>query len=196
MLKKFWIISLLLLLSLTAIGATSPVPMLQVTTEQMLAALKQTQNRNPQTLYGLVQRILLPHVDLDQMSEQVLGRYWTEASPAQRVEFKHQFTFFVTRTYSTALASYSNEKVRFFPVRGGVAGSKVQVNSSIDQANGQTIAVTYRLMLENGQWKVYDFSVEGISLVQNYRSQFANTLRTQGMAGLINQLRSHNAKLH
>jgi phospholipid transport system substrate-binding protein len=192
-LKKLFIIGTLLV-SLVAFGATSAVDTLKTTTDQMLVALKQTQNRNSQALYSLVQRILLPHIDLDLMSEQVVGRDWAKASPAQRAEFKKQFTFFVTRTYSTALASYSNEKVRFFPIRG-MAGNKVQVNSSIDQANGQSLAVSYRLILEQGQWKVYDFSVEGVSLVQNYRSQFVEILRTHGMAGLINQLKAHNAKL-
>lgn len=194
MLKKIFIIGSLLV-SLVAFAAASPVDMLKTTTDQMLGALKHTQNRNSQALYSLVQRILLPHIDLDIMSEQVVGGAWAKATPAQRAEFKQQFTLFVTRTYSTALASYSNEKVRFFPIRGGMNGNKVQVNSSVDQANGQSLAVSYRLLLEQGQWKVYDFSVEGVSLVQNYRSQFAETLRTQGMAGLVNQLKSHNAKL-
>lgn len=193
--KKLFVIGSLFVSLIAFAVASSPVDMLKTTTDQMLGALKHTQNRNSQALYSLVQRILLPHVDLDLISEQVVGSAWAKASPAQRAEFKQQFTFFITRTYSTALASYSNEKVRFFPIRGGVTGNKVQVNSSIDQANGQSIAVAYRLILEQGQWKVYDFSVEGVSLVQNYRSQFAATLRTQGMAGLVSQLKLHNAKL-
>lgn len=176
-------------------AAASPVDMLQTTTNQMLAALKKSENRNPQSLYRLVQSILLPHVNLDLMSEQVVGRYWAQATPAQREEFKKEFTLFVTRTYSTALSSYTSQTVRFFPIRGGVTGNRVQVNSAIIQENGQNISVSYRLIASGGQWKVYDFSVEGVSLVDNYRSQFADILRTQGLSGLNKNLQSRNASI-
>ncbi|MDF3054741.1 MAG: mlaC [Gammaproteobacteria bacterium] len=176
-----------------ALAQPSPVNMLQNATDQMLNALEKTTNKNPKALYGLVQRILLPHVDLDNMSQQILGNAWQNASPAQKTAFKQEFTYFVTRTYSTALASYSNQKVRYLPIRGGVKGDHVQVNSLIDQNSGQSIAVNYRLSLSGGEWKVYDFSVEGVSIVNNYRSQFSSVLRTKGLDGLIAQLKSHNA---
>ncbi len=192
---KVVLLSWVMLWSIFAGAATSPVDMLQSTTNQMLEALKETSNRNSQSLYRLVRTILLPHADLDLMSQQVIGRYWAQATPEQRSQFKNQFTYFVTRTYSTALSSYSNQKVQFYPIRGGVNGNRVQVNSAIVQNSGQNISVSYRLALSNGQWKVYDFSVEGVSLVDNYRSQFADILRTQGMSGLIDRLKSRNASL-
>ena len=182
----------LLIFSMVSFAASSPVDMLQQATNQMLQSLKKTENRNTQSLYRLVQNILLPHVDLDRMSQLVVGRYWSQASPADRQAFKQQFTYYVTRTYSTALSSYTNEKVRFFPIRGGVSSDRVQVNSSIDQSNGQNISVSYRLIESNGSWKVYDFTVEGVSMVENYRSQFADILRTQGLAGLNQRLKSRN----
>ncbi|HVV68788.1 MAG TPA: ABC transporter substrate-binding protein [Gammaproteobacteria bacterium] len=193
---KCLLVSWLMLWSVFASAALSPpVEMLQNTTDQMLEGLKETSNRNTQSLYRLVRTILLPHADLDLMSQQVVGRYWAQATPAQREEFKKQFTYFITRTYSTALSSYSNQKVKFYPIRGGINGNRVQVNSTIIQNNGQNITVSYRLNLNNGQWKVYDFSVEGVSLVENYRSQFADVLRTQGMEGLLDRLKSRNASL-
>lgn len=195
MAKAVVISSMLCWVSLMWAAAASPVDMLQTTTNQMLSALKKTENRNSQSLYRLVQTILLPHVNLDLMSEQVVGRYWAQATPAQREEFKKQFTLFVTRTYSTALSSYSNQTVRFLPIRGGVNGNRVQVNSTIVQENGQNVAVSYRLLSNGNQWKVYDFSVEGVSLVDNYRSQFADILRSQGMAGLVSNLQSRNASI-
>lgn len=191
-LKQFFIAGLLFLVSSFALAASSPVDMLQTTTDQMLSALKQTQNRNEQALYNLVQRILVPHVDLNLMSELVVGKYWAGASAEQRSAFEHEFTRFVTRTYSTALNSYSNEKVRYFPIRGGVNGNRVQVNSAIEQSNGQSVSVSYRLIQTGGAWKVFDFSVEGVSIVENYRSQFADVLRTSGIDGLIQRLKAQN----
>lgn len=187
-------LAFLLLVSGWAYAASSPVDMLQSTSTQMLNALSKVTDRNDQALYSLVRRILLPHVDLNGMSELVIGKYWAGASASERAQFEQEFTHFVTRTYSTALASYSNEKVRFFPIRGGISGNRVQVSSAIDQKNGQSVSVSYRLVLLGGQWKVYDFSVEGVSIVENYRSQFADVLRTNGLSGLIAQLRQQNER--
>lgn len=193
--RYYLFISLFLLYSITGLAVSaSPVDMLQQTTNQMLVSLQKTENRNAKSLYNLVQTILLPHVDLNRMSQLVIGKYWVDATPAQREQFKQQFTYFVTRTYSTALSSYTNEKVRFMPVRGNSNGDRVQVNSVIEQSNGQNVSVNYRLLLTNGQWKVYDFIVEGVSMVENYRSQFSNILRTEGMDGLLKNLKSHNSK--
>lgn len=189
---KYILISCLLFFSTCLYAASSPVAMLQSASDQMLHELSQVQDRNDRALYSLVRRILLPHIDLNRMSEMVVGQYWAGATSAQRSQFEREFTQFVTRTYSGALASYSNQKVRFFPIRGGVSGNRVQVNSAIDQANGDSVSVSYRLDLMGGTWKVYDFSVEGVSIVENYHSQFADVLRTNGLSGLIEQLHAQN----
>lgn len=191
---KSILLSFLLLFGTWAYAASSPVDMLQSVSNQMLSSLAKTTDRNDRALYSLVKRILLPHVDLNGMSELVVGKYWAAASPAQRSQFQQEFTQFITRTYSNALSSYDNQKVRFFPIRGGVSGSRVQVNSAIDQNNGQSVSVSYRLTLMGGEWKVYDFSVEGVSIVENYRSQFADVLRTNGLSGLIQQLQQQNQR--
>lgn len=191
-LKSFFVVCCLCF-ALTATALVQPPEqMLQGVTDQLLSSLKQQQNRNDQALLALVNKILVPHIDLDLASQMVLGKYWVNATPQQRAEFKKEFTVFMTRTYSTALSSYSNEKVRYFPVRGGVTGNRVQVNSAVDQANGQSVSVSYRLALSNGEWKVYDFSVENVSIVENYRSQFADVLRTNGLDGLNQRLKAQN----
>ncbi len=186
---KYVIASLLLALSCVTFAASSPVAMLQTVADQMISALKETSNRNEANLNRIVNELLIPHVDRDLMSQEILGKYWTSANHDQKEAFKTEFTRYVVRTYSTALASYTNQKVRFFPIRGGVSGSRVRVNSAIDQSNGQSVSVVYRLDNSSGDWRVYDFSVEGISLVDNYRQQFADVLRSGGMQGLLDQLK-------
>jgi phospholipid transport system substrate-binding protein len=191
-LKSFFAICLLGYSLLATALVQPPEQMLQTVTDQLLSNLQQQQNRNEQALLTLVNQILVPHINLDLASQLVLGKYWASATPQQRAEFKTQFTVFMARTYSTALSSYTNEKVRYFPVRGDVTGDRVQVNSAIDQANGQSVSVSYRLALSNGEWKVYDFSVENVSIVENYRSQFADVLRTSGLDGLLQRLKAQN----
>lgn len=193
MMRKILFGFLLSLCCVSVLAAQAPVAMLQQTTGQMLSALKQSHNRSGDALYPIINRILLPHIELNTMSRMVVGRYWGTATPAQQQEFKKQFTHYVTQTYSTALAQYKNEKVSYFPIRGGITGNRVQVNSQIEQSNGQTINVNYQLMLSGGQWKVYDFSVEGVGMVQSYRSQFADILSSQGLPGLLQRLQAKNS---
>jgi len=183
----------------SALGATDPVGMLQSISNRMIAALKAnkaTMKNNPKVVVGIVNRIMLPHVDVVSMSRSVLGRTaWMQATSAQRAQFIKEFKTLVIRTYASALASYSNETVQFAPLRGGVAGrTRVQVDSKIIQPGGPPIPVSYRMVQSGNKWKVYDVIIEGVSLVQSYRSQFANVLSQKGLPGLLKQLSAHNAR--
>jgi phospholipid transport system substrate-binding protein len=194
------IVAFVSLLFCTVVWAiSSPVDLLQNTSNQLITTLQQnkvTLKTNPQLVYRIVDQILLPHVDLVAMSSIALGREaWMRASPAQRQAFTQQFTTLLIRTYASALAQYTDEKVRFFPLRGGVNGqARVQVDSNIIRDSGPPINVSYRLMQVGGQWKLYDFSVDGISLVQSFRSQFVQELQQAGIDGLISKLAQHNAQ--
>jgi phospholipid transport system substrate-binding protein len=197
-LRILWVVLLSCLISNVA-WAQDPVPlaMLKQTSSQMLSSLKQNRpqlKNNPTLVHRIVVQILLPHVDLDNMSRAVVGRnYWSQATPAQQSAFKKEFTDTVIRTYSTAISSYDEEQIKFYPIRGFGAGqTQTQVRSEILRKNGQVIPISYRLILKNGQWLVYDFSVEGVSLVQSYQSQFAGVLSQSGFNGLLTRLKQHN----
>lgn len=193
---KHWIVAIVCLVSAFAAFAqeSAPVAMLQQTSDQMLSALKQnkaTLKSDPEAIYRIVNRILLPKIDLESMGRSVVGRtYWMQATPTQREEFKRLFTRQVTQTYSAALSSYQNEEVKFYPMRDNTPGAqRVQVQSVIVRGNGQTIPVNYRLINEGGAWKVYDFSVEGVSIVQSYSAQFSSDLQQGGLATLLVKMR-------
>lgn len=181
---------LCLIVSLSAFADPAPVAMLKQVSSQMISELDQSQgNLNKQKVHGIINRVLLPHVDLEAMSRSVVGKqYWSASSPAQKEQFKHSFTNLVIKMYSAPLASYNGDKIEFKPLRD-TTGSRLQVESIISRKNGQQIPVSYRLLQTAGGWKVYDFSVEGISMVSSYRSQFDSILQQQGMEGLLNRLR-------
>lgn len=190
---------LLLVCNFSFAASSSPVSMLQTTANKMTSSLKANNSRikrDPNYLYTIVRRILLPKVNLEVMSRSVVGRnYWNSANKAQRQQFKKEFTRFVTRTYSAALSSYKDEKIVVHPLRGGVAGrSRVQVYCDIYRSQGPKIPVSYRLLKSGSRWMIYDFSVEGVSMVQSYRSQFASVLSQGGMNRLLKQLKTHNRK--
>jgi phospholipid transport system substrate-binding protein len=175
----------------------APLVMLKKTADQMTGELDRYKGRlkgNDQFIYGIVRRILLPHFDLPSMSRGVVGKsYWEQASPALQKQFIDEFTFYVVRTYSGALASYDGEKIKFYPIRGfNPSAQRVEASSDIVRKSGPSVGLSYRLYQSGGAWIIYDFSVEGVSLVQNYRAQFASTLQQGGMTKLVADLHSHN----
>lgn len=197
-LKNYFLLVSLALFSSVALAQSSPMEMLQSTSDQMISALranKASLKSNPGTVYRIVNQILVPHVDLDTMSRLVLGRTaWQQASPDLRARFQKEFTRLVIRTYSSALASYTNQTINFMPMRSGSEGrSRVQVQSQILREDGPPIALNYRLQSVNGEWLIYDFIIEGVSMVESFRSQFADDLSTEGLEQLVTKMSRHNS---
>ncbi len=186
-----------LLIGQMAFATPSPMKIMEQVTNQTLDALQKNQaslHSNPKVVYGIIYRILLPHVDMQEMSRVVVGREaWMSASPNDKQRFVEQFKLLLVRTYSSALAAYKNEAVKFMPLRGYDGGNRVQVDSMILQQGGPSIPVSYRLVFKGGQWKLYDLIVDGVSLVENYRAQFADAIGQNGLGSVINQLAQKNA---
>ncbi|AHE67459.1 MlaC/ttg2D family ABC transporter substrate-binding protein [Legionella oakridgensis] len=176
---------------------SSPIPMLENAANKIIATLNENKSslkNNPQVIHQAVERYLLPIVDVQGMSRSVLGRQaWNKASAAERKQFTQEFTQLVIRTYASPLAEYTDEKVKFLPLRNSVDGRFIRVNSIIVRSNGQNIPLSYSLIAKQGQWKIYDLSVEGVSLLQSFRSQFGQVLQNSNMQNLITQMRQHKA---
>jgi phospholipid transport system substrate-binding protein len=182
------------------LAASDPVAQLSQTADQMITALKSNKaaiKGNPSMVEGLARNILLPQVNVELMAKLALGRDgWNKATDQQRAEFTNAFTTLMIRTYASAFSAYTNETVKFFPLRpGDMNDGRVQVKSEILQDGGPPIPVNYRLLQQGDAWKVYDITVDGVSLIQSFRSQFANQLSQGGMDQLLAALNQHNAKL-
>lgn len=200
---KFWRNSIIVFLSFwmwsqySIAGVVSPVTQLQGIANRMVQSLERNKSRlsNMSVIRRIVNRNLLPNVDLNRMSASVVGRYWRGASGSQRAAFKKEFAYLVTTTYAAALSSYDNDRVRFYPLRVNYQNRRtVNVRSLIVRSNGQRIPVNYDLVRQGSRWKVYDFSIENVSMVQSYRSQFAGVLSSRGFPGLLQQLKQHNSR--
>ena len=195
--QKLFTFIFLMCLFPVCFAVSSPVVMLDKVAHQVINELEKNKaslNNNPQFVYSLVSRILIPHVDVNGMSRSVLDRNtWRQITPRQKQRFTKEFTRLVVRTYSVALAEYSDETIEFLPIVGGYEGkSRVHVKSVIKRRGGQDIRLNYRLILMGQQWKVYDMSVEGVSILQSFRPQFRNELRRGSFDDLINHLRAGN----
>ncbi|BCA95068.1 signal peptidase [Legionella antarctica] len=185
-------------LSQTMTAQTSPVPMLERAANAIIATLKANKSnlkRNPGIIYSAVETHLLPNVDVAGMSRSVLGRQaWNKATPSERDQFSKAFTRLVIRTYSSPLAQYSDETIQFLPLRGAPDGRFMRVNSVIVRSEGQNIPLSYSLVSKNGHWKIYDISVEGVSLLQSFRSQFAQALQNSSINEVIKQMQQKQNK--
>ncbi len=177
---------------------SDPVALLQYIADNMVSQLKAnkaTLKTKPQIVYKLAYEYVVPYADLNEMSKRVLPRdTWLQATPAQRDRFKKQFTTLLIRTYASALTSYRDQTVKFYPLHGGAEGNTVQVSSDIVSPDSQPIHVTYRLLRAGNVWRLYDMSVEGVSLIESFRSQFADILAHGNMDQLIDRMSGHNVR--
>ena len=184
-----------LLGSASSWAVQSPQALVEQTANQMLDKLRTERkviDEHPGRIYELVNEIVLPHFDFERMSTWVLGKYWRSATPEQRKEFVEQFRTLLVRTYAKSLSSYTDNKLTYLPFRGGPEQTDVTVRTEVDQPGGFPIPIDYSLYLKGNEWKVYDVTIDGVSLVTNYRTTFANQIRQDGLDKLIASLASRN----
>jgi len=168
------------------------------TAEDVLATIKNDkdiQAGNQQKIFALAEEKILPNFDFDRVCRMVLGKNWKSATPEQQAAFQKEFRSLLLRTYATALGKYRNQVIEYKPLRAEPDAKNVSVKTQILQPGGQPIAVDYSLVKVDGGWKVYDIVIESVSLVTNYRSQFSNEIRTNGLDSLNKKLAEKTKQL-
>lgn len=153
---------------------------------------KDIQAGNQQKIFALAEEKILPNFDFERVCRLVLGKNWKTATPEQQAVFQKEFRSLLLRTYAVALGKYRNQVIEFKPLRAEPDAKNVSVKTQILQPGGQPIAVDYSLVKVEGGWKVYDIVIESVSLVTNYRSQFSNEIRTNGLDSLNKKLAEKN----
>lgn len=190
-----WLV--VLLLSTPTVWATMPEEIVRQTSDQMLAELthrKQELQASPGKIYDLVEHVVLPRFDFQRMSRLVLGKYWPRASDSEKSSFVNAFREMLVRTYATALLNYSGQEIVYLPVQRNASSDEVTVNTQVQSSGALPIPIDYRLYRDGDEWKVFDVSIDGISLVSNYRSSFASQIRRHKLSGLIQKLEQRNAQ--
>jgi phospholipid transport system substrate-binding protein len=158
-------------------------------------AEKDALRADPAKMYGLVSEMIFPHFDFTIMSQWVLGEHWKTSDAAQQTEFVEQFRRLLVRTYATALLEYSDQQIEY-PANAASHNPKTSVvKQDIRQPGGSILPVVYRLHNKSGDWKVFDVSVDGVSLVKTYKSSFSQIITEGGIAKLIENLKSKNQDL-
>lgn len=174
-----------------------PQEVVQETSAQMIDALRKnsaTLRQDSSRIYELVDQIVLPNFDFELMSRWVLGRAWQQATPEQRRRFTEEFRTLLVRTYAKALLEYSDEDIRVPPQPSAADGNEATIRTEVRPKSGQSIQINYSMHLNNDAWKVYDVTVDGVSLVTNYRGTFVSQIRSSGIDAVIADLQQRNAR--
>ncbi|MCW8899712.1 MAG: ABC transporter substrate-binding protein [Gammaproteobacteria bacterium] len=156
--------------------------------------------KTPEKLTALVEEIILPHLDFITASKMVMGKYWRRAEKEQKIKFIREFRLLLLRFYSSALSEYLNGKdndlkldlIKYFPVTLKEGETALTVRGEVEQQNGPAIPIHYRMHLTSKGWKIFDVSVEGISMITTYKNNFATQFQTDGIDALIVSLEEKN----
>jgi phospholipid transport system substrate-binding protein len=174
---------------------TPPDVLAKSTSEEVLAVLRANKDirSDPKRVTELVEAKVLPNFDFTKMTRLAVGKGWRQASPEQQQTLVTEFRNLLVRTYGSSLTQYKNETVEFKPLKMDPTATDVTVKSQINRAaGGQPIAVDYSMEKSAAGWKVYDVSIEGVSLVTTYRGSFADEVQRSGIDGLIASLQQKN----
>lgn len=191
-----------------AANVEEPRSMLESVSKELLSTLKTEQKQlhaNPQRMFDIVDQVLVPHVDLETMSRLVLGKHWRTATPEQRTRFSAEFRTLMVRFYVSALLddpkqidtilANSDTIITFLPGAGANDPKRSTVKSEVHIPKGPVVPVVFSLHNKDGQWRVFDVNVDGISLIINYRNSFSTQVAQNGLDALINDLAARNKTL-
>jgi phospholipid transport system substrate-binding protein len=189
---------LLLASPLGALGAElSATELVEQTASKMLSTLENRRaevERKPQLINELVDSILAPHFDFEQMTRLAVGRAWRDASPEQQEALIESFRNLLVRTYARSIMKYSGQDIVYESARPGTRSGTVVVPTEVRESGSSPIPIDYSMLERGRSWKVYDVVIDGVSMISNYRSQFRSTIARAGIDGLIEQLRAKTAR--
>ena len=179
-----------------ALAADEPIKVLQKPINEVMRILQDPAYQDASKKdeqREIIWKIIKDLFDFEKISQLTLGKYRKSFSPEQMKEFTDLFTDLLGNTYLGRMqGEFQNEKVQYLEQKiGGSKSDKAQV-STILARKGAEIPVDYKMWLNNGQWRIYDVSVEKVSLVRNYRDQFNKVLAGHSPDYLINELKQKN----
>ncbi len=143
-----------------------------------------------------VDRQIFPHVDSIRMSALVLGKHWRTASTEQKKRFIHAFKNLLVNTYSaTFTKQFNNWSIHYLPLTLNKGAKKALVKTIVSQPGKPSAKIDYSMILRKNQWKVYDLTVEGISLIISNRTIFNEMLqKSHSLDAVIADIEEKNGR--
>jgi phospholipid transport system substrate-binding protein len=156
---------------------------LKILTDPTLKGEQKTKERRAK-----LRKTVLERFDFSEMSKRSMGRYWNERTPEERTKFVGLFTDLLERAYVDRVEGYTGEQILYLEETED--GNYSEVRTKIVTKRNQEIPIFYRLQKADSKWEVYDIVVEGVSLVNNYRTQFSKIIRTSSYQDLVKKMQA------
>jgi phospholipid transport system substrate-binding protein len=159
------------------------------TVDEVIRILNDEKMKKPEKLQErrkLLEKVVGDRFSYEEMSKRTLAAQWQKLDDKQRAEFTELFKRLLTNSYADKVEGYTGEQVQYLNERN--EGDYAEVRTKVASGKAE-IPLDYRLLNKGGDWRVYDVVVDGVSLVNNYRGQFAKIIRTSGYDDLVRQLR-------
>ena len=175
----------------------APDELIKNTAQEVLGIVKQDreiQAGSQRKVLELVDAKVVPHFNFTRMTRLALGKHWRTATPEQQQTLEKEFRNMLVRTYTKAFTAYRDQVVQVKPLKIPADANEVTVRTSIVKPGTPSIPVDYDMEKTADGWKVFDLIIEGVSLVTNYRSTFAQQIQQSGIDGLIKTLAEKNRK--
>jgi phospholipid transport system substrate-binding protein len=177
----------------------TPDALVKKVTEDTLAIVRSDSDiraGNRKKIIDLVETKILPYFDFTRMTRLAMGKNWRQANSQQQQTLVSEFRTLLVNTYASAFTTYKDQTVDIKPLRMESGDTDVVVRTVVNQQNGQSpVTIDYNMEKTDTGWKVYDFTVEGVRWVQNYRNTFNNEVQNGGVDGLIKTLQDKNRSL-
>ncbi len=188
---------LILILTLAAMTgaaalAAGPDPKDQIkqTTDRILSILTDPLYKGPAKAAErrrLIRQAVDERFDWEEMAQRSLGIHWSKRTPEEKKEYVALFEDLLARTYMDKIEGYSGEKIAY--AGESIEGDRARANVKIITSKNKEVPLEYRLLRKGAQWLVYDISIEGVSLVNNYRTQFNSIILKSGYEDLVKKLK-------
>ena len=141
-----------------------------------------------QSLYELIDEILLPRFDRKFAAQMVLAKHWRSADTEQRERFINAFYQALLKRYADGLLEFEQDRVTVLPFRGDLTKPRAKVRSTVLLNDGTKIAVDYELVKRESGWLLFNVVIEGVSYIRNYRTEVDSEIRGSSLDAVINRL--------
>ena len=173
-----------------------PTEQLKTATDRVLKVLQDAELKQPakrEERRKQIRAIADQIFDWQETGKRALARHWQGRSPSEREEFSALFSDLIERSYISKIETYGGEKIQYTGER--MDGDYATVSTRIVTKNGTEVPVDYRMVKRTDHWLVYDVSIEGVSLVSSYRTQFNKIIQTSSYNELVTKLRTKQDEL-
>jgi len=175
----------------TVIPGPGPQELIEKVSQNLLREIDANRaalNADPAKLRELVDRVVLPSFDADYSARLVLGKYWRTATQQQRQRFVDAFIQSMMRKYGNALLEFTADRLVILPFKGDLQADRATVRTEVKRDNGTPVPVNYSLHATAKGWKAWDVTIEGISYVKNFRTDFGAEIEAKGLDAVIDRL--------